>query len=61
VFVGNLPWGATEEELREFFGGCGAIRSVRIGEAASYWGLGLALGPGGRGGRATGPLGPTAP
>lgn len=32
VFVGNLPWSATEEELREFFAECGDINSVRIGE-----------------------------
>jgi nucleolin len=34
VFVGNLPWSATEEELREFFAECGEINSVRIGEGA---------------------------
>jgi RNA recognition motif-containing protein len=32
VFVGNLPWSATEEGLRGFFGDCGDIKSVRIGE-----------------------------
>jgi RNA recognition motif-containing protein len=32
VFVGNLPWSATEEELREFFAECGEILGVRIGE-----------------------------
>ncbi|KAI8471218.1 MAG: hypothetical protein J3K34DRAFT_237619, partial [Monoraphidium minutum] len=30
VFVGNLPWSATEEELREFFAECGDINTVRI-------------------------------
>lgn len=39
VFVGNLPWSATEDELREFFAECGEIVSVRIGEErAARWG-----------------------
>ena len=32
VFVGNLPWSATEDELKEFFAECGEINGVRIGE-----------------------------
>ena len=31
VFVGNLPWSATEGELRDFFDGCGEIIDVRVG------------------------------
>lgn len=31
VFVKNLPWSADEHSLREFFGECGAVASVRVG------------------------------
>lgn len=29
VFVQGLPWAATEEEVRDFFKGCGEMESVR--------------------------------
>jgi nucleolin len=32
VFVGNLPWSATEESLREYFAECGEMGAVRLGE-----------------------------
>ena len=30
LYIGNLPWSATEEELRELFGAFGNIESVAI-------------------------------
>ena len=30
LFVGNLPWAATEESLKEFFGQVGEVVSVKI-------------------------------
>lgn len=30
LYVGNLPWRCTEDELREFFGSFGAVQSVAI-------------------------------
>ena len=30
VFVGNLPWVTTEEEVRAHFAKCGTILNVRI-------------------------------
>lgn len=30
IYVGNLPFSATEEELRELFGQYGAVASVKI-------------------------------
>ena len=30
LYVGNLPWGATEEELQAHFAQCGAVKAVRI-------------------------------
>ena len=30
VFVGNIPWAATEHELRDLFAGCGQVRQFRI-------------------------------
>ncbi|KAJ3119886.1 hypothetical protein HK098_005077 [Nowakowskiella sp. JEL0407] len=30
VFVGNLPWTATEKELSDFFADCGVVLSARI-------------------------------
>jgi len=30
IYVGNLPWSCTEEELREHFGACGEVHSVAI-------------------------------
>jgi nucleolin len=32
IFVKNLPWSAGEDELAEFFGDCGAVAEVRVGE-----------------------------
>lgn len=42
VFVGNLPWGATEDDLRAIFESCGTIWNVRLaidretGQAKGY-------------------------
>ncbi|MGI9332983.1 MAG: RNA recognition motif domain-containing protein [Gammaproteobacteria bacterium] len=30
LYVGNLPWSATEDELRELFSACGEINSINI-------------------------------
>jgi len=30
IYVGNLPWGATEEELSSFFSEFGAVHSAAI-------------------------------
>ena len=30
IYVGNLPYSATEEDLKEFFGAYGEVKSVRI-------------------------------
>lgn len=30
LFVGNLPWKATEEELKQLFESCGEVVSVKI-------------------------------
>ncbi len=30
LYIGNLPWRATEEELTEFFGSFGEVQSVAI-------------------------------
>ena len=30
VFVGNIPWAATENELRDLFSGCGQVNQFRI-------------------------------
>jgi RNA recognition motif-containing protein len=30
LYVGNLPWRATEAELKEFFAGFGTVRSASI-------------------------------
>ena len=30
IYVGNLPWSTTEDQLREFFGGFGSVESVAI-------------------------------
>ncbi len=30
IYVGNLPWTATEDELRQFFGAYGDVHSVAI-------------------------------
>ena len=30
LYVGNLPWSATEEELQAHFGQCGPVKAVRI-------------------------------
>jgi cold-inducible RNA-binding protein len=30
LFVGNLPYSTSEEELRDLFAGMGAVKSVRI-------------------------------
>jgi nucleolin len=32
VFVKNLPWSADEDTIAEFFGDCGTVANVRIGE-----------------------------
>lgn len=34
VFVGNLPWSATEEQISELFADCGEVSGVRIGESS---------------------------
>jgi len=30
LYVGNLPWGVTEEELAEAFSACGQVEAARI-------------------------------
>ena len=30
LYVGNLPWSATEEELEAHFSQCGPVKAVRI-------------------------------
>ena len=30
LYVGNLSWDATEEDVKEYFGGIGEVRSVNI-------------------------------
>lgn len=30
IYVGNLPWGSTEEEVRELFATYGEVHSVKI-------------------------------
>ena len=30
VYVGNLPYSATEDDLRELFGTCGAVENVHV-------------------------------
>jgi len=30
IYVGNLPWSTTEDDLRELFAGYGAVHSVAI-------------------------------
>lgn len=30
IYVGNIPWSATEDQLREYFGGHGQVISARI-------------------------------
>jgi cold-inducible RNA-binding protein len=30
IYVGNLPFNATSDELRDFFGACGNITDVRL-------------------------------
>ena len=30
LYIGNLPWGATEDELRALFGEFGSVESVAI-------------------------------
>ena len=30
VFVGNLPWVVSEEEVRKHFSDCGTIQNVRL-------------------------------
>jgi len=30
IYVGNLPWSATDQELSEMFGALGAVRSATI-------------------------------
>ena len=32
VFVKNLPWSADEDTIAEFFGDCGTVANVRVGE-----------------------------
>jgi RNA recognition motif-containing protein len=32
VFVGNLPWSATDEGISALFADCGEVTGVRIGE-----------------------------
>ena len=32
VFVKNLPWSADEDTIAEFFGDCGTVANIRIGE-----------------------------
>jgi RNA recognition motif-containing protein len=32
IFVGNLPWSATEEQISGLFADCGEVTGVRIGE-----------------------------
>ncbi len=35
IFIKNLPWSADDNMLTEFFGECGNVMSVRIGEHCS--------------------------
>lgn len=30
IYVGNLPWSATEAEIRDFFGAVGEVHSVAV-------------------------------
>jgi hypothetical protein len=32
IFVGNLPWSATEDDIAGLFADCGEVKGVRIGE-----------------------------
>jgi RNA recognition motif-containing protein len=32
IFVGNLPWSATEDDIANLFADCGEVKGVRIGE-----------------------------
>lgn len=32
IYVGNLPWSATEEEIRNLFGAFGAISAIKLVE-----------------------------
>jgi len=43
IFIGNLPFNATEEELRTFFSDCGKMDNVRIvRDSATHVGKGIA-------------------
>jgi hypothetical protein len=33
IFVGNLPWSATEDDIAGLFADCGEVTGVRIGES----------------------------
>ena len=30
LYVGNLPYGVTDEQLNEFFAGCGTVESAKV-------------------------------
>jgi hypothetical protein len=36
IFVGNLPWSATEDDIAGLFADCGEVTGVRIGEWAAW-------------------------
>ena len=39
IFIKNLPWSATEDELYEFFKACGEAVEVRIGTHLAWLGI----------------------
>lgn len=34
IFMKNLPWKASEDDIAEFFADCGEVTAVRLGEAS---------------------------
>lgn len=32
IFIKNLPWKVTEDDVAEFFADCGEVSAVRLGE-----------------------------
>ena len=40
IFIKNLPWKVTEDDVAEFFADCGEVAAVRLGEPTEnpIWG-----------------------